>query len=112
MSALWKSELDSLMRLVARSDRDYDNDERDRIRAERAASMEADRQTVIDILRGAERHMTSAEVAARTTGFSRQRTDRILMNLFDQKLVSRRRRATRRPDGEGFRNPYKYSLVK
>lgn len=112
MSALFRAEIDSLMRLVARAERDQEHDtsERDRIRAERIASLEADRQAVIDTLHGAERHMTSTEVAARA-GVSRQRTDRILMKLLDQKLVRRQRRATRRADGEGFRNPYKYVIA-
>lgn len=112
MSAIFRAEIDGLMRLVARAERDqaHDVDERDRIRAERAASLEADRQAVIDTLRGAERHMTSTEVAARA-GVSRQRTDRILMRLLDQQIVSRRRRATRRADGEGHRNPYKYVIA-
>lgn len=113
MSAVWAADLAGLQRLIAQQQLDdsAERDERERVRNALAAAREADRQAVIDTLRGAERHMTSTEVSARA-GVSRQRTDRILMKLLDQKIVRRQRRATRRADGEGFRNPYKYTLQK
>lgn len=111
MSALFRAELSNLQRLVARhaAEQTANTNERERARTNREGRLEIDRQAVLDVLTRADRHMTSTEISHRA-GVNRQRVDRILGELHDQKLVRRHRRATRRADGEGFRNPYKYRI--
>lgn len=111
MSALFRAEIVSLMRLVDQHavEMAMDHNQRERARTNREGRLEIDRQAVLDVLTRADRHMTSTEISHRA-GVNRQRVDRILGELHDQKLVRRHRRATRRADGEGFRNPYKYRI--
>lgn len=112
MSALFRAEIASLQRLVARQQQIADAATKalQRTLAGRKAAAAADRQAVIDTLAGAQKHLTSTEVAKRS-GVSRQKCDRILEDLCDEKQATRRRRAVRREDGEGIRNPYKYRLT-
>lgn len=113
MSALFRAEIRSLMRLVAQQSAEMamDHNQRERARTNRTGRTEADRQAIIDTLNGAERAMSSTEIGKRA-GVNRQRTDRILGELHDLQIVTRRRRAQRRPDGDGFRNPYKYRIAR
>jgi CTP-dependent riboflavin kinase len=42
----------------------------------------------------------------------RQRIDRVLKAMCSDKEITRKRSASRRPDGEGFRSTFKYRLAK
>lgn len=111
MSAIFRAEIVSLMRLVASQEngRQIEQAERELARSKQSSRNAADRQAIIDTLAAASRCMTSTEISQRA-GVSRQRVDRMLEALLAEKIVTRRRRATRRADGEGFRNPYKYRM--
>lgn len=113
MSAIFRAELASLVRLVEHQAalQALDTNERERIRTSRAASEAADRQAVADVLTAADRPMTSTEIANRA-GVSRQRVERILDLLGAERKVSRRRSAVRREDGQGYRNSFRYRITK
>lgn len=113
MSAIFRAELANLQRLVEHQAamQALDTNQRERIRTNMAANRAADRQAVEDVLAAADRSMTSTEIST-LAGVSLRRTERILKDMIAAKTATRRRSATRRADGDGFRNNFRYRASK
>lgn len=106
MSAIFRAELASLCRLVEAAQRDLTKRQCEASQQERLNA----RAAVIDALNSATGPLTSTQIADRS-GTRPKQVDYILTLLLKNKTVTRRRSATRRADGQGFRNLYKYRVV-